>query len=121
MSEMAQTAERVIVVGRGRIIADTTMAAFIRSASSGRVRVRTPEPERLVEALRQDGMDVAAAGDGAMEVRGTSSEHVGAVAAASGIVLHELTPVDASLEEAFMTMTRESVEFHAGDREVAAL
>jgi ABC-2 type transport system ATP-binding protein len=120
MSEMAQTAERVIVIGRGRIIADTTMAAFIRSASSGRVRVRTPEPERLAELLREDEMDVAAAG-GVMEVRGTSSEHVGAIAAAAGIVLHELTPVEASLEEAFMTMTRESVEFHSGDREVAPL
>ena len=84
------------------------------------MRVRTPEPERLAELLREDEMDVAAAG-GVMEVRGTSSEHVGAIAAAAGIVLHELTPVEASLEEAFMTMTRESVEFHSGDREVAPL
>jgi ABC-2 type transport system ATP-binding protein len=121
MSEMAQTAERVIVIGRGQIIADTTMAAFIRSASSGRVRVRTLDSARLTDLLRDDGFDVVAEDDGSIEVRGTTSEQVGVIAASARIVLHELTPVEASLEEAFMTMTRESVEFHAGDREVAAL
>jgi len=121
MSEMAQTAERVIVIGRCQIIADTTMAAFIRSASSGRVRVRTLDSARLTDLLRDDGFDVVAEDDGSIEVRGTTSEQVGVIAASARIVLHELTPVEASLEEAFMTMTRESVEFHAGDREVAAL
>ena len=121
MSEMAQTAERVIVIGRGQIIADTTMTAFIRSASSGRVKVRTPDSTRLTDLLRNDEFDVVFEDDGSIEVRGTTSEQVGVIAASAGIVLHELTPVEASLEEAFMTMTRESVEFHAGDREVAAL
>ena len=121
MSEMAQTAERVIVIGRGQIIADTTMTAFIRSASSGRVKVRTPDSTRLTDLLRNDEFDVVVEDDGSIEVRGTTSEQVGVIAASAGIVLHELTPVEASLEEAFMTMTRESVEFHAGDREVAAL
>ena len=121
MSEMAQTAERVIVIGRGQIIADTTMTAFIRSASSGRVKVRTPDSTRLTDLLRNDEFDVVFDDDGSIEVRGTTSEQVGVIAASAGIVLHELTPVEASLEEAFMTMTRESVEFHAGDREVAAL
>jgi ABC-2 type transport system ATP-binding protein len=121
MSEMAQTAERVIVIGRGQIIADTTMTAFIRSASSGRVKVRTPDSTRLTDLLLNDEVDVVVEDDGSIEVRGTTSEQVGVIAASAGIVLHELTPVEASLEEAFMTMTRESVEFHAGDREVAAL
>src|SRR5690242_17626567 len=77
MSEMAQTAERVIVIGRGQIIADTTMAAFIRSASSGRVRVRTLDSARLTDLLRDDGFDVVAEDDGSIEVRGTTSEQVG--------------------------------------------
>ena len=73
MSEMAQTAEQVIVIGRGRLIADTTMAAFIRSASSGRVRVRTPRAERLAELLARTRW-TSRAGGGVLEVRGTSSE-----------------------------------------------
>src|SRR5690242_11790723 len=77
MSEMALTADRVIVIGRGQIIADTTMAAFIRSASSGRVRVRTLDSARLTDLLRDDGFDVVAEDDGSIEVRGTTSEQVG--------------------------------------------
>jgi ABC-2 type transport system ATP-binding protein len=121
MSEMSQTAERVIVIGRGRIIADTTMEEFIRSASSGRVRVRTPDTDRLALLLRDESLEAIADDAGVLEVRGTTSERVGALAASAGIVLHELTPIEASLEEAFMTMTSDSVEFHTADREVAAI
>jgi ABC-2 type transport system ATP-binding protein len=119
MSEMAQTAERVIVIGRGRIIADTTMSEFIRSASSEHVRVRSPEASRLAELIRGDGIEVLPLDEGTVEVRGATSEHVGSLAAQSGIVLYELTPLQASLEEAFMNLTRDAVEFHTGERVAA--
>ncbi|MGH3382912.1 MAG: ABC transporter ATP-binding protein, partial [Actinoallomurus sp.] len=115
MSEMAQTAERVIVVGRGRIIADTTMSDFIRSASSEHVRVRSPEAARLAELIHGDGIEVLPLDESTVEVRGVTSEHIGALAAQSGIVLYELTPLQASLEEAFMTLTKDAVEFHTGE------
>ena len=120
MSEMAQTAERVIVIGRGRIIADTTISEFIRSASSDQVRVRSPEAGRLAELVREDGADVHALPGGAIEILGIGSERVGVLAAESGIVLHELTPMQASLEEAFMNLTADAVEFRTGES-VAAL
>ncbi len=120
MSEMAQTAERVIVIGRGRIIADTTISDFIRSASSDQVRVRSPEAGRLAELVREDGAEVHELPGGAIEIHGLASERVGILAAESGIVLHELTPMQASLEEAFMNLTRDAVEFRTGES-VAAL
>jgi ABC-2 type transport system ATP-binding protein len=119
MSEMAQTAERVIVIGRGRIIADTTISEFIRNASSEQVLVRSPQAARLAELIREDGAEVAALADGAIEIRGASTERVGTLAAREGIVLYELTPVQASLEEAFMNLTKNEVEFHTGEQMVA--
>lgn len=112
MSEMALTADHLIVIGRGHLIADTSVADFVREASSNVVRVRTPDASRLTAALAQDG--VAVRHDGAMdvlEVSGLSAEQVGQAAFANQIRLYELTPEQASLEEAFMRMTREAVEF----------
>lgn len=115
MAEIAQTAEHLVVIGRGRLIADTSVTEVLAQASAGAaVRVRTPTPGDLAEALAGDGVTVAAAGDGVLEVHGRSSEEIGTEAAARRIVLYELTAGQASLEEAFMKLTGGAVEYHAG-------
>jgi ABC-2 type transport system ATP-binding protein len=113
MSEMALTAERLIVVGRGRLIAETTVEAFVREASSDVVRVRTPHASELRQALARDGVSVVSEERDALEVHGMRTEEIGEIAAARGLVLHELTPEQASLEEAFMRLTEDAVEYHA--------
>ena len=113
MSEMALTADHLIVIGRGRLIADTSVDEFVRRAAGAVVRVRSPQATRLRELLL--GPDVTVDGDqaGVLEVGGRTAEQIGELAAANGIVLHELTQIQASLEEAFMEMTRDDVEFKA--------
>jgi ABC-2 type transport system ATP-binding protein len=112
MSEMAITADHLIVIGRGHLIADTSVADFVRQASSKIVRVRTPDASRLTTALAADGVSVGHDGGiDVLEVSGLSAEQVGQAAFANQILLYELTPEQASLEEAFMHMTREAVEF----------
>jgi ABC-2 type transport system ATP-binding protein len=117
MSEMALTAEHLVVVGRGRLIADTTVADFIERASEKVVRVRSPEATRLRDALvaqsDDDGVRIESSEAAVLEVHGLSTEQVGETAAAERITLHELTAVEASLEEAFMALTGEAVEYHA--------
>jgi ABC-2 type transport system ATP-binding protein len=112
MSEMAQTADHLVVIGRGRLIADTTVAEIVAEASKdAAVRVRTPDAARLRELLGD--VRVEARERGVLEVHGRSSEEIGELAARDGLVLHELTPQTASLEDAFMRLTGESVEYHA--------
>jgi len=113
MSEMARTAEQLIVIGRGQLIADTTVEEFTRRASSDIVRVRSPQAEALARLLAAGDATVAPGEDGCLEVTGRSAEQIGELAAANGIVLHELTPEKASLEDAFMSMTEDAVEYHA--------
>jgi ABC-2 type transport system ATP-binding protein len=114
MSEIALTAEHLIVVGRGRLIADTSVAEIVAQASrNAAVRVRTPDASELREALAADGVAISSAERGVLEIHGLGSEAIGEVAARRGIVLHELTPQRASLEDAFMALTGDSVEFHA--------
>ncbi len=114
MSEIALTAEHLIVIGRGRLIADTTVAEVVEAASRGAaVHVRTPDAGRLRDALAAHGVVVAATEPDTLEVQGLTSERIGEIAAREGIVLHELTPQTASLEDAFMRLTGESVEYHA--------
>jgi ABC-2 type transport system ATP-binding protein len=120
MSEMAQTAERLIVIGRGRLIADTTVEEFIRGASRRLVRVRSPQAVRLRELVLGGGVTVRSDEPGLLEIEGVNAEQIGETAAAHQIVLHELTPVQASLEEAFMELTREEVEFKAAGIGAAA-
>ncbi|MFC8501325.1 ABC transporter ATP-binding protein [Pedococcus sp. NPDC057267] len=110
MSEMAQTAEHLVVVGRGRLIADTSVADFIARSSGNRVRVRTTDPGALVATLAQQQVTVVEA-DGALEVTGMSTDDVGRAAGAAGITLLELSARQTSLEEAFMDLTGGSVEF----------
>jgi ABC-2 type transport system ATP-binding protein len=112
MSEMSLTADHVIVIGRGRLIADLGVDELVRRASKKVVRVRSPQASELAALLA--GPDVTVSQDtGAIEVIGLSAEQIGETAAAHRIVLHELAPQQASLEEAFMELTREDVEFHA--------
>ncbi|NLU67107.1 ABC transporter ATP-binding protein [Streptomyces sp. HNM0574] len=113
MSEMALTAEHLVVIGQGRLLADTSMATFIAENSRAYVRVRTPEPERLREVLAAEGLAPAPGPEGAWEVEGARAEQIGELAARHRLVLHELSPQRASLEEAFMQLTAESVEYHA--------
>ena len=113
MSEMALTAEHVIVIGRGRLMADMPTAELIARSSGQVVVVVSPDAARLREALSRPGVTVGEAGPDRFEVRGLSAAEIGGVAAQVGAVLHELTPQQASLEEAFMTMTRDEVEYHS--------
>ncbi|WBB62997.1 ABC transporter ATP-binding protein [Streptomyces sp. WMMC500] len=116
MSEMALTADHLIVIGQGRLLADTSMAGFIRENSRSYVRVRTPQPEQFKDAVSAAGMSVTLRGDGAFEVEGADmAEPVGELAAQHRVTLHELSPQQASLEEAFMQMTAQAVEYHAHD------
>ena len=115
MSEMALTAENVIVVGRGRLIADTTIAELVKSASGGVVLVRSPQATTLAEALVRKGASVSAMAGG-LQVTGLTAVQIGETAHDEGAVLHELSPQQASLEEAFMDVTRDAVEFTAGPR-----
>jgi ABC-2 type transport system ATP-binding protein len=113
MTEMAQTADRLIVIGKGRMIADTTTDELVSANSAGTVRVSAAEPIRLADRLRSLGATVQAAHDGTLAVSGPDSRIIGELAAAEGFVLYELTPLRASLEEAFMNLTRASVEYGA--------
>ncbi|MFD4605275.1 ABC transporter ATP-binding protein [Streptomyces sp. NPDC058464] len=113
MSEMALTADHLVVIGQGRLLADTSMADFIRTNSRSYVRVRSPQRERLLDVLHGAGITVVETGTGALEVEGGKAEPIGELAAQNGIVLHELSIQQASLEEAFMQLTAESVEYHA--------
>jgi ABC-2 type transport system ATP-binding protein len=111
MSEMSLTADHLIVIGRGRLIADMSVDEFVRKASGERVRVLTPQATRLRELVLGPNVSVTSEEANALEVRGLTAQAVGEIAAENGIVLHELVPVQASLEEAFMELTAEDVEF----------
>ncbi|MDX5567547.1 ABC transporter ATP-binding protein [Streptomyces sp. ID05-04B] len=113
MSEMALTADHLVVIGQGRLLADTSMADFIAQNSRSYVRIRTPQRERLLDVLHGAGTVVVETGGGALEVDDGKPEHIGELAARHQIVLHELSPQQASLEEAFMQLTAESVQYHA--------
>ena len=138
MSEMAQTADHLIVIGRGQLIADESVDAFIARSSQRSVLVRTPQPAQLAKELEREAVAASASSaangngngegspegdpdgavtvtttdDGALIVRGMEAAEIGEKAAAARVVLHELTPQRASLEEAFMELTRGSVEYH---------
>jgi ABC-2 type transport system ATP-binding protein len=131
MSEMENTADHLIVIGRGRLLADCTMDEFIARSSGQTVRVRTPQPDLLSAALsearagaragaRADGTAASTAAvtttaaDGSLTVHGLTAAQIGDIAFEHGVRLHELTVVRASLEEAFMELTADSVEYRAG-------
>jgi ABC-2 type transport system ATP-binding protein len=111
MGEMSMTAQHLIVIGRGRLIADTGVDQFVERASKKSVRVRSPQVQRLVELICGPDVTVDPVEPSVIEVHGLSSEQVGTIAAEHQIVLYELSPQTASLEEAFLELTRDSVEF----------
>jgi len=111
MSEMAVTAQHLIVIGRGKIIADESVDSFIAKASGNIVRVRATEPERLSALLTGPDVAVRTGADGVLEVVGLSSDQIGLAAGPAGIYLLELAPQQASLEDAFMDLTRDTVEY----------
>ncbi|UYM07088.1 ABC transporter ATP-binding protein [Solicola gregarius] len=112
MSEMAVTAEHLLVVGRGQILADCSMADFISDHAASYVRIKAPERGRLAELLRREHCEVSIDGD-ELHVQGRSAAQIGDLAGSAGLHLHELTLVRSSLEDAFMTLTADSVEYHA--------
>ena len=115
MSEMSLTADHLIVIGRGRKIADTSTSEFLSAASGNVVRVRSPQAAELGRLLLTQDVTVEALEPGYLEVRGLTAVQIGDVAAEKGFALHELTPQQASLEEAFMDLTREDIEFKAAE------
>jgi ABC-2 type transport system ATP-binding protein len=113
MSEIAQTATHLIVIGRGRLIADTGVAEFIAQAAPPAVRVRSSDQHTLARLLRSPGVTVTTADGGALAVSGLPAERIGAVAAAAGITVLELATEQTSLEDAFVDLTQDAVEFRA--------
>ncbi|MFI7231397.1 ATP-binding cassette domain-containing protein [Nonomuraea angiospora] len=118
MNEMALSADHVVVIGQGRLIADTAMTA-LAGHFQGDVLVRTPHPERLADILRAHGATVAVEDDGALSVRDRDAAEIGVLALAAGIALAELSPRGASLEEAFMRLTADSTEYRTTPKEAA--
>ncbi len=106
MSEMAMTAEHLIVIGRGELIADTSVAQFIRRASANTVRVRSPQAARLRDLIAGPNVSVSSEEAGVLTISGLEPDRIGITAAEHGIALFELTPQQASLEEAFMELTQ---------------
>ena len=115
MSEIALTADHLIVIGRGRLIADLSVEEFVEKASGTRVRVRTPQATRLRELVLGPHVSVSSDEPGLLEVEGLTAAQVGEIALSHQILLHELTPLQASLEEAFMELTRDEVEFKTAE------
>jgi ABC-2 type transport system ATP-binding protein len=127
MSEMETTADHLIVIGRGRLLADCTMEEFIARGSGQTVRVRTPQPDLLAKAVSEAIPEATPTGakagaptattesDGSLSVHGLTAAQVGDLAFDHGVRLHELTVVRASLEAAFMELTADSVEYRAGE------
>ncbi len=116
MSEMEHTADHLIVIGRGQLLADCTMEEFIARSSGQTVRVSTPQAEQLAKAVaKAGGTVIPGGGDGALTVSGLIAAQVGDIAFEHGVRLHELTVVRASLEAAFMELTADSVEYRAAE------
>ena len=111
MNEMAVTADHLIVIGRGKLVADCSTDEFIDRSTERSVFVRSPDPDRLAQAIVAGGGKVRGQSDGQLDVAEMEAARIGELAAADGIVLHELTPRRGSLEDAFMELTRDSVEY----------
>ncbi len=111
MSEMSITADRLIIIGRGRLIAETTVDDFLQGGTGNFVRVRSPQAAELVAVLKAKGITAIRQPDETLNVTGGTCEAIGELAAANGLTLHELSAHKASLEETFMELTRDSVDF----------
>jgi ABC-2 type transport system ATP-binding protein len=116
MSEMALTADEVIIIGRGRLIEQTSIDGLLNRSSMQSVRVRSPQADALRKALEANGATTVLEDDGSLTVRGVDEVAIGDLAAAHGFTLHELSPQTASLEEAFMELTEGSLEYRGAER-----
>jgi ABC-2 type transport system ATP-binding protein len=114
MSEMSLTAEHLIIIGRGHLIRDVSIADFVRESSKKIVRVRSPQATELREIVLGPDVRVSSDEPSVLEIEGLTSDQIGQAAAHNGLVLHELTPQQVSLEEAFMELTRGEVEYRTG-------
>ncbi len=114
MSEMEDTVEHVVVIGRGRLIADMGIRQFIQTSANEHVRVVSPMADTLCSLLTSKGAVALRDGKDVLTVTKMEASQIGEVAAANNIVLHELSPQGATLEEAFMELTHESVEYQSG-------
>ncbi|MGX1575448.1 ABC transporter ATP-binding protein [Cellulosimicrobium funkei] len=111
MSEVALTADHIIVIGKGRIIADAPVSDIVNGSQQRTVRVRTPHATQLAELLTSDGATVTSDEPSLLVVTGADAPGIGELAAAKGFVLHELTPVTSTLEDAYMALTADAVEY----------
>ncbi len=113
INEMALTAQRLVVIGRGTLIAETSVDEFTARGQGDSVRIVTPTPQRFVRVLSEAGARPNVNDDGAITVRGMHAADIGELAARTSMTVHELTPVRASLEDAFMELTGDAVDFHS--------
>ncbi|QCB96071.1 ATP-binding cassette domain-containing protein [Arthrobacter sp. PAMC25564] len=113
MSEMAVTADHLIVIGRGRIIADAPIEEIINGKGQSRTRVRTDQPERLLQLLAGTGASVVVQERELLEVKGLDPRQIASAALDNHVMIYELTPLQASLEEAYMELTKDEVEYHS--------
>jgi ABC-2 type transport system ATP-binding protein len=111
ISEMSQTADRLVVIGRGRLIAETSVADFVARSGRGAIRLITPDPVAFTAVLTDAGATVSEGDGGSLTVEGLTAPQIGDLAAGEGLRVHELVPIAASLEDAFMELTRDEVEY----------
>ena len=116
MSEMEQTADHLVIIGRGRLLADVPTQELIESSARRDVLVRSPRAAELAELIAQRGGTVARHDDGALAVTGLDAAAIGDLAAAHGIAVHALVPRQASLEDAYLDLTGESTDYRGGTR-----
>ncbi len=113
MSEMAQTADHVIVLGRGQVLADAPLDELVRSWTTATVRVRTPRVADLAVAVAGPATEIVSTGPDSLQVIGLDASRIGDIAAERGIPLHELTPTTGSLEDAYLALTGDAVEYRS--------
>ncbi|WP_454043065.1 ABC transporter ATP-binding protein [Cellulosimicrobium sp. Marseille-Q8652] len=118
MSEVAVTADHIVVIGKGRIIADAPVGDIVNGTQQRSVRVRTPHATQLAELLTRDGSTVTSDEPSLLVVSGADAAGIGELAAAQGFVLHELTPVASTLEDAYMALTADSVEYQTESAQI---
>jgi ABC-2 type transport system ATP-binding protein len=111
MSEMAQTADHLIVLGRGRVVADAPVADILAAATGTSVTVRTPRAADLARLIASADVTVTNTQTDLLQITGLAAAQIGEAAAQAGIALHELTPITASLEEAYLSLTENDLEY----------
>ena len=119
MSEMAMTADHIIVLGRGRVLADAPVDDLVRQWTRAVVKVRSPRTDELAQLFARDGVSVTHLGSDALEIEGAAAEEIGDIAALRGIALHELTPTAGTLEDAYLRLTGDSVEYRTAEYDTA--